>query len=442
MQLVKGQPLFGSGVGTFVDSYQANQSVDLNSLVNHAHNDYVELLVETGFVGFGLLLCFFLTLIRTSWRDWKKRRNRCSRYLYPGALCGLVALLCHGMTDFNFYIPQNGHFFFFLCGLLVAVANVRSSGERERSEFISEDRPRFFMWLTVCLVLFIGGTLFNSGVLLARSSTAAGFADFVNDKAQLVAIDRALRFDPFESRYHYMQGDLLWAVGRTEESLESFADAIRLRPYFAQYLQETAKLVSLQDKDTAEKLFMAGTQVQPGRFSVQLEYAHWLMARGKQDEAMVAFRNGLDKHPKNTSRVLTSLSLARIDTFDMQAALPDRSQCWQYYAQFLALLHDDASAVVAFQRALELANFEERTEPYQAYYKYLRNRKLDMEALPIILTGMKYFPDNAWFHSTAGALYERQEIYYRAIEEYRRALQIDPGLKWVKSVLKRVEDKQ
>jgi O-antigen ligase/tetratricopeptide (TPR) repeat protein len=439
MDMIADQPLFGSGLGTYVDRYQAYQSDHYGGLVNHAHNDYLELLTETGFFGFVLLLCFLLTLVATTWRTWKRRRNRSSRYLYPGALCGLVALLCHGVTDFNFYIPPNGQFFFFLCGFLVAAANVRSSDVRERRDLDASVRWRLYPGLAACALLFIAGALFNGGVLLARTA-AAGLDDSEDNQAQLASIGSAVRFDPLESSYRYTQGRLMWSFDQTTDSLAAFTAAVRLRPYYGRYLQETAKLISMQQETgVAEQLFRAGTLVQPGRFLVHLEYGNWLLSCGKNAEALAAFRRGLEIHPQETGRVLTLLTLVRLDPFEMQAALPEQSQSWQHYAQFLETLNADDSASFAFQRAVDLAENEGRSGPYMAYYKYLSKREMDLEALHLLLAGIETFPLNAGFHRTVGVLYERQGIYYRAMEEYRQALQLDPRQDWVKKRLERLE---
>ena len=51
LQNISDYPLFGTGFGTFADVYPRVQSVTTRKLVNHAHNDFVELAV----------LCFLLS---------------------------------------------------------------------------------------------------------------------------------------------------------------------------------------------------------------------------------------------------------------------------------------------------------------------------------------------------------------------------------------------
>ena len=60
-------PLLGWGLGTFPTIYPSFRSFYTNLFVNQAHNDYAQLLVETGLLGFGLMLWFVFRLYRYSY---------------------------------------------------------------------------------------------------------------------------------------------------------------------------------------------------------------------------------------------------------------------------------------------------------------------------------------------------------------------------------------
>lgn len=92
---------WGSGFGTFVPVFQANENLDLvgENWVNHAHNDYLELLIEAGAAGALLLILILLSL---GWRMW--RLIRAVRANDPGpALAGftmIVLLAVHSLVDY------------------------------------------------------------------------------------------------------------------------------------------------------------------------------------------------------------------------------------------------------------------------------------------------------------------------------------------------------
>jgi O-antigen ligase len=71
----------GSGLGTFRQAYQPFEAADTpdRAIVNHAHNDYLELWLEGGWPALALLAAAALAWIRLSWTLWRRRINPDSR---------------------------------------------------------------------------------------------------------------------------------------------------------------------------------------------------------------------------------------------------------------------------------------------------------------------------------------------------------------------------
>lgn len=117
LKLFSHRPVMGWGLGTFPTIYPRYRSFYTNLFINEAHNDYAQLLVETGTLGFGLMLWFLAGLYRlglpTS-RSWEFRWNWAVSF---AALLGCTGILVHSFVDFNLQIPANAAFFYALCGL-------------------------------------------------------------------------------------------------------------------------------------------------------------------------------------------------------------------------------------------------------------------------------------------------------------------------------------
>lgn len=114
-------PWLGTGLGTFATAYPRFASRDIGLLVNHAHNDYVEVLAEGGLAG-GMLGAVFLFLL--IWRARKHLRQAAtptSRALYVGAVVAIAGLLLHETVDFNLHVPSNAILFFLLSLLSTTV---------------------------------------------------------------------------------------------------------------------------------------------------------------------------------------------------------------------------------------------------------------------------------------------------------------------------------
>lgn len=89
----------GSGLGTFPKLYQLTEDpakVD-RWYVNHAHNDYLELAVETGLAGVLLILAFLLWWGRSVWRMLRSPSS--DQFAVAGAIAS-AATLMHSMVDY------------------------------------------------------------------------------------------------------------------------------------------------------------------------------------------------------------------------------------------------------------------------------------------------------------------------------------------------------
>lgn len=110
--MFRDRPLLGWGLGTFPVVYPKYRSFYTNLFVNQAHNDYLQLLDETGLLGFGVGLWFLITLYRAG-----TRISLSSRRASVAALVGCTGIVVHSFTDFNLQIPANAALFFVLGGI-------------------------------------------------------------------------------------------------------------------------------------------------------------------------------------------------------------------------------------------------------------------------------------------------------------------------------------
>lgn len=126
--IIKDFPLTGTGFGSYMNVYPLYRTFPGSKIVDHAHNDYIEMLVTGGAVAFLLMLWFLVVYVNQSYWAFLARHDLYSIYLYIGCLSGLLSMLFYGMTDFNLQIGANGLYFFFLLGVAVAAANTRLQG--------------------------------------------------------------------------------------------------------------------------------------------------------------------------------------------------------------------------------------------------------------------------------------------------------------------------
>ncbi len=94
---------FGSGLGTFKEIFPL-YNPDLQKTFDFAHNDYINLAVETGISGLLLAALFFASFARGVYNYYVRRRPS---FLTAGLLSSVAYMLVHSFVDFNLHIPSN-----------------------------------------------------------------------------------------------------------------------------------------------------------------------------------------------------------------------------------------------------------------------------------------------------------------------------------------------
>src|ERR1700728_208500 len=132
LRMFSHRPIWGWGLGTFPTIYPSYRSFYTNLFVNEAHNDYAQLLVETGLLGFGLMLWFLVRLYQRGLPSSRRWELRWDGAVSLAALLGCTGILFHSFVDFNLQIPANAAMFYMLCGL-AASGPLAELSERVRS---------------------------------------------------------------------------------------------------------------------------------------------------------------------------------------------------------------------------------------------------------------------------------------------------------------------
>ncbi len=120
LRMLLKRPILGWGLGTFPVVYPEFRSFYTTFFVNQAHNDYLQLLVETGLAGFSIAVWFMVLVFRrgtTKLEDWTETA---SGTLTVAALLGCLGILVHSFLDFNLQIPANAALFYVLCAIAAA----------------------------------------------------------------------------------------------------------------------------------------------------------------------------------------------------------------------------------------------------------------------------------------------------------------------------------
>jgi O-antigen ligase len=124
---------FGAGLGAFVPVYamfEMPRDLMIDSYANHAHNDFLELWLETGIVGpvlIGAFAIWFVLRLADVWQRSYREGLEIDRSLARAATLIIALLAAHSLVDYPLRTGAMMAIMAFACALLIAPLSVRQS---------------------------------------------------------------------------------------------------------------------------------------------------------------------------------------------------------------------------------------------------------------------------------------------------------------------------
>lgn len=121
--------LAGTGIGTFVPVFQSAESLEtvVPQVVNHAHNDYLEVLLGAGLTGALLFVVFLVLVVLAVGRDAKQQNNRSMDMLRLACATSIALLLAYSAVDYPLRMPALAAAFLVFCALILPAASERTA---------------------------------------------------------------------------------------------------------------------------------------------------------------------------------------------------------------------------------------------------------------------------------------------------------------------------
>jgi O-antigen ligase len=113
--------LVGAGLGCFREIFHGSYATYSVSEFVHAHNEYLEQLIETGFGGLAVFLLMITSLAKDIWCYFTSGQNKERTYFVVALSLAVAFVLVHSIFDFPLRIPANGLLFFAMFGALTVL---------------------------------------------------------------------------------------------------------------------------------------------------------------------------------------------------------------------------------------------------------------------------------------------------------------------------------
>ena len=135
VDIIKTHPWIGTGLGAFGVVYTGYDSRNGMYRLEQAHNDYLQILSDSGIVGAVLGLFFVINLFRMGFTR-RDSRDDFRRGVATGAMAGCFAVLVHSFFDFTLHTTANALLFLVLAALATMNGRVEDVHSRRKK------RPR------------------------------------------------------------------------------------------------------------------------------------------------------------------------------------------------------------------------------------------------------------------------------------------------------------
>jgi len=205
-------------------------------------------------------------------------------FWYLGTLApvnGLVQIGRHGMADRYTYLP--------LVGLFIAAAWALPDLTDTTDRTDPTDRTNGRTWRRAALAAI-------GCVLLALTVTAGVQVRYWRDSVTLFTHALAVTRD--NTLAHNNLGAVLLKMGRTDEALGHFAEALRIDPAYASAHTNLGKFMADQGRlDEAIAHYMKAIESEPENEKTHNNLGLALAERGRYEEAVVCFENALRLAP-------------------------------------------------------------------------------------------------------------------------------------------------
>ncbi|HXW69322.1 MAG TPA: O-antigen ligase family protein, partial [Dissulfurispiraceae bacterium] len=435
-EIIRDFPVTGTGFGSFVSIYPKYQTVITEGGIDHAHNDYIELLTDGGIIAFVLTSWFLLEVFWKSYKSFRLRKETYSIYLYLGSLTGLIAILIHSLTDFNLHIASNGLYFFFLSGLAVSTANTRLRDSLNCTYLNPLHFASKRLMLVSAAIVLITTFVLNAGFIagdfvFAATQDSRISADTDRKQKRIISdvMGKASLFDPLEASYYYKKADTEMLMSNLKAAMPLYLQALKLDPVNGEYLQRIGLAYSdADDPGKADKLMQAAIacdRLSPVRYE---NYVSWLFNRNRKEDAMKTIKTALSLFPDITADFLTLMPRDGLSSEEILSVLPARVAPYIAFGEYLCNTGKEDKAEDIYMRAFGFMSNETGIDPNWFYkvVQYYTKKGLNEKALTIIQQAKTYLPKDAGISLRAAELCEQMGMRDRAIQEYEDVLAIEP----------------
>jgi len=389
IDIIKEQPLLGTGVGTFKKIHPKYQSKYLRTekygifqgLSQFAHNDYLEITASTGILGLGSFLWLIVTLYWTGLKRLKQiSESKYSANLLIITLSSLTAVLIHSFFHYSFYLPTTSMLFWLWLGLLNTDGNKLEEARWNISHSII---VRSAIILMTIILLLWATKPFMASLYFDRAGSYAMSGDY--NKA-IAMYKKSINLNPADDKAHNNLGNVYRDIGLYTKALKEYETTLKINPYSVEAHNNLGILhIKRGLDDEAISEYITAIEINPNLAGVRNNLGNIYRKKGLHNDALREYQEAIN-----------------LDRRFVEA--------YNNLGVTLAEMGELREAVQQFEKALQ------RNPKYE-------QAKSNLKKVKEILRQKRHL---ARAHNNLGDTYRKKGLYDKALKEHQEAIRIDP----------------
>ncbi len=308
MQLWNEKFFGGWGLGSFNLASQKirylTEPIAGAKVMGHAHNWFIESLVEHGIIGTGIFIAFLFSLFGIFFKNLKNNRDFAKKFFLTGIISGMLSLLFSNLVDvwFNWW---DGSWLFWLlaaAGLSVCVPQKTVTDQKNSQNQPDKNLIRkkvLYLKFTGIIFIILSGIISFCFIKIYKSERAVFYANnYLNASRYEEALNYLNSVDenfPPGSMIKFYKAFCFMQTKKLDEGKKYAEKLIKEMPFKAAHYLFMGQIYATQSNvKNAEPYFIKAYEIEPsGENSITLAKVY--LNQKKAEEAIKLLQNQLSK---------------------------------------------------------------------------------------------------------------------------------------------------
>lgn len=272
---------------------------------NNAHNEFLEILTQTGIIGFSIYILFFILFFYAGFKILKnKETKKEDKLLIIAYLSAIIGMISDNMLNVSLHIATPMTLFWFIIGCSIKI--YKENHLKEKTFHFNSVKKIIFIITTIVILLFITFRqfcLFLSEKEYFKSIYLLDNKQNPNSIILLQAkqfLENSNKFRKYEVNKLYELGKVNLQLGLIDEAIKAYSDAILTNPgYDEPYFSRGGNFIKKENFENAKKDLLQANSLSPMNINIIYGIFTVYLNQKNYEKCIEFLKKGYFIDPKN-----------------------------------------------------------------------------------------------------------------------------------------------